>query len=223
MWPDKNLRWLIILAVTIAWAQSWFDLNLKLVNAQLEPVRFGLLSSVKAIIAVSTATAMLYIGMGVTGVLFRSMASLFISPLLVRKHWHGVSICKHDPQLLKDFFVYGVPMTLTFTLIMVMDVSDRFFLGWFMNAKAVGTYAAVYDLSQQSLGTLMGIVHLAAFPLAVQALEKEGVEGAHNQLEKNALILLAVLIPATVGFVMLAGNINTVVLGSAFREDSEII
>ncbi|OGO65803.1 MAG: hypothetical protein A2029_12985 [Chloroflexi bacterium RBG_19FT_COMBO_47_9] len=223
LWPDKNLRWLIIFAVTISWAQAWFDLNLKLVNARLEPIRYGLLSSIKASIAVSLGTSLLYLGLGVPGILLGLMVGLLVSPLLVRKHWLGLSVQNYDTRLLKDFIVYGAPLTLAFLLTLVLDVSDRFFLGWFMNAKVVGAYAAAYDLAQLFLGMLMGIVHLAAFPLAVRALEEEGYEGACNQLRQNALLLLSISLPATVGLVLLAGNVVTVVLGVTFRKEAAII
>ena len=218
LWPDETLRWLIILAVIISWAQAWFDLNLKIVNARLAPIRYGLPSSVKALIAVSAGTALFFLGLGVIGILLGLMISLLISPLLVWKHWHGFSAKKHDARLLKDFIGYGAPLTLTVMLTLVLDVSDRFFLGLFINAKAVGAYAAAYDLAQQSLGMLMGIVHLAAFPLVVRVLEEKGDEEARNQLRQNAFLLMAISLPATIGFVLLAGNIAAVVLGAAFRE-----
>src|SRR4030065_128116 len=148
LWPDKNLRWPIIFAVTISWAQAWFDLNLKLVNARLEPIRYGLLSSIKASIAVSLGTSLLYLGLGVPGIPLGLMGGLLVSPLLVRKHWLGLSVQNYDTRLLKDFIVYGAPLTLAFLLTLVLDVSARFFLGWFMNAKVVGAYAAAYDLAR---------------------------------------------------------------------------
>ena len=224
LWPDKTMRWLIILAVGIVWAQAWYDLNLKIVNARLAPVRYGLITSIKALLAVGVGAAFFYLGGGVAGILLGLMAALWLSTLFGWRHWHGLSMRGFNPRLLRTFIGYGAPLTLTFMLTMVLDSSDRFLLGWYINAKAVGAYAAAYVLTQQSLGMLMGAVHLAAFPLAVHALEEKGAVEARIQLRQNFLMLLLLSVPATVGLVMLANNIAAVVLGHGFRAQAgEII
>ncbi len=223
LWPDKTLRWLIILAVIVGWAQAWFDLNLRIVNVRLAPIRYGLLTSVKALLAVSLGVALFYLGLGVVGILLGLIIGLLIAPLFVWKHWHSLSVRQYDVRLLKAFIGYGAPLTLTFMLTLVVDASDRFFLGWIMGAKAVGGYAAAYDLTQQSLGMLMGTVHLAAFPLAVRALEEKGIEESRNQLRKIAFLLLAISLPATVGLILLADNIAAVMLGVEFLESAGMI
>ncbi|MGH2480940.1 MAG: polysaccharide biosynthesis C-terminal domain-containing protein, partial [Ktedonobacteraceae bacterium] len=159
----------------------------------------------------------------VFGILLGLLIGLLVSTLIAWKHWHDFSLHLSSGRWLQLFVNYGAPLTLTYMLTMVLNASDRFLLGWLMDARAVGHYAAAYDLSQQSLGMLMGVVHLAAFPLAVHALEEKGVAGARVQLRQNALILLAISVPATVGLVMLAANISEVILGAAFQENTEKI
>ena len=220
LWYDKTQRWLIALVVVIAWAQAWFDLNLILFNARLSPIRYGLLSSIKALIAVIIGLILFYIGLGVFGILLGLMISMLISPILVHKQLQGFSIRNINPRLMKEYVGYGAPMIITFLSVLVLDVSDRFFLGWIMNAKAVGAYAAAYELAQKSLGVLMGIVHLAAFPLAVQMLEMKGEEEARTQISRNVLLLIIISLPSTIGFIILSGNIADVVLGAEFREDA---
>ncbi|MGH8539444.1 MAG: oligosaccharide flippase family protein [Stenotrophobium sp.] len=223
LWPDKILRWLIILAVVIGWAQAWSDLNLIIVNAKLEPIRYGAIASSKAVLALGVGVGLFYFGLDVFGILLGLLIGLLVSTLIAGKHWHDFSLHLSSGRWLQLFVNYGAPLTLTYMLTMVLNASDRFLLGWLMDARAVGHYAAAYDLSQQSLGMLMGVVHLAAFPLAVHALEEKGVAGARVQLRQNALILLAISVPATVGLVMLAANISEVILGAAFQENTEKI
>ena len=64
----------------------------------------------------------------------------------------------------------------------------------------------------------MMLVNLSAFPLAVRALVDRGVEGARDQLSRHATLLVALATPATVGLVLLAPNVASVLLGSAFQE-----
>ncbi len=222
-WSDKTLCWLIVLVVTVSWAQAWFDLNLKIINIRLAPIRYGVLNSVKALLAISLGIVLFYRGWGVVGILIGLIMSLLLTSLFVWKHWNEFSLRHFDIKLLKDFISYGAPLTLTFMLTIIVDASDRFFLGWIKNAEAVGSYSAAYDLTQQSLGMLMSVIHLAAFPLVLRALEEKGVAEARSQLKKNALMLLAILVPATVGLVILADNIAVVMLGTEFREDASLI
>ena len=223
LWPDKTLQWFVILAVVLGWAQAWFDLNLRILNVRLAPIRYGLVASAKALLALGLGVAFLYFGLGVVGILLGLIVGSLISTLLVWRHWHCASLHYYRVRLLKEFIAYGAPLTLTFMLILVVDVSDRFFLGWFLNAKAVGAYAAAYDLTQQSLGMLMGVIHLAAFPLALRALEKDGIAEARSQIRENVLLLLVISVPATVGLAMLADNIAVVMLGTEFREGAGYI
>lgn len=217
LWPERALRWFVILTVLIVWAQAWYDLNLKILNARLDPARYGLITSVKALLAVGIGLALFYLGLGVAGVILGLVLGLLLPCLFVLKHWRGLSIRAVDARLLRVFIGYGAPLTVTFALTMVLDSSDRFLLGWYANAETVGIYAAAYVLAQQSLGMLMSTVHLAAFPLAVQALEEKGVSEARIQLRKNLLMLLAIAVPAATGLVMLANNIAAVVLGHSFQ------
>ena len=223
LWPDESLRWFIVLAVAMTWAQAWFDLNLKIINTRLAPIRYGVLNSVKALLAISLGVGLFYRGWDVIGILIGLIMSALLSSLLALKHWNGFSVRHFDMKLLKDFISYGAPLTLTFTLRFVVDASDRFFLGWIINAKAVGNYSAAYDITQQSLGMLMSVVHLAAFPLVLRALEEKGIVEARSQLKKNVLMLLAISLPATVGLVMLADDIAMLMLGTEFREDASLI
>lgn len=220
LWPDSLLRWPIILTVIVSWAQAWFDLNLRIVNIRFAPILYGFLASFKALIAVSLGVILFYLNLGVYGIILGLIISLFIATVFVWKHWYGFTVRHYDVHLLQDLIGYGVPLALTFMLTLVVDASDRFFLGWIMGAKAVGDYAAAYDLTQQSLGMLMGTIYLAAFPLAIRALEEEGVEGSRKQLSKIAFLLLAVSLPATIGMIILADNIAVVMLGVEFLESA---
>lgn len=220
LWPDSSLRWPIILTIIISWAQAWYDLNLRIVNIRLAPILYGFLATFKALIAVSLGTILFYLNLGVYGILLGLIISLFIATVFVWKHWYGFTIRHYDVRLLQNLIGYGAPLALTYILTLVVDASDRFFVGWIVGTKAVGDYAAAYNLTEQSLGMLMGTIYLAAFPLAIRALEEEGVEGSRKQLSKIAFLLLAVSLPATIGMIILADNIAVVMLGVEFLESA---
>lgn len=112
---------------------------------------------------------------------------------------------------------YGLPLTATFALGFVVNSSDRFLLGWLLNTETAGLYSVGYDLAKNSLGIFMMVVNLAAYPLAVRALEQKGTAAAQEQLCQNATMLIAVGLPVTFGFALLSPNIAAAFLGPEFR------
>jgi O-antigen/teichoic acid export membrane protein len=217
---DKALRGFVMLTTVAGWAQAWFDLNLKIINTRLAPVSYGLISSAKALLVLAAGTGLFYCGFGVEGVVVGFIAGLVLSACVAWKQWRGLTIARWNTPLLQRLIAYGAPLALTLMLTLVLDVSDRFLLNWYLGPKSVGSYASAYDLAQQSLGMLMGVVHLAAFPLALRAFEDKGVVAAQGQLRSNVLMLLLISVPATVGLMLLADNIAFVMLGAEFRADA---
>ena len=220
LWPETTLRWAIVLTVFIAWAQAWFELNLRVANVSLAPRRYGLLATAKATLILGAGLFLFYLGFGVIGILLGQVIGTLISTLLVRNDWGAISASQYDAGLFRDMIGYGLPAAVTIMLVLILDVSDRFLLGWLLDAQAAGTYAAAYDLTQQSLGALMGVVHLAGFPLAVRALEEGGLHAAREQLRQTSFILLSVALPATAGIILLTDNIAYTLLGTEFRSEA---
>ena len=217
LWSEQQLQWYFYLAILVAWGQAWFSINLIIANVRLAPVLYGFLTSAKAILAVMVGIALYYVGLGVTGILLGLLIGFLVPTLLVFKNWQYLSLKLYSPKLLHGLIGYGIPLSFTFVLTTILDISDRFFLGWYLDIREVGNYAAAYDLTQNSLGMLMGVIHLAAFPLTQKALEKYGVCEARKQLKNNSLILISIGLPATVGIVMLSENISFVMLGKDFQ------
>lgn len=220
LWPDSTLRWVIVLTVFIAWAQAWFELNLRIANVSLAPRRYGLLATAKTSLTLGGGLFLFYLGFGVIGILFGQVIGTLTATLLVRNDWGAFSSSQYDASLFRDLIGYGLPAAVTIMLVLILDVSDRFLLGWLLDAQAAGKYAAAYDLTQQSLGALMGVIHLAGFPLAVRALEEGGLQAAREQLRQTSFILLSVALPATAGTILLTDNIAYTLLGAEFRSEA---
>jgi len=220
LWPDPVWRGLILLAVPLLWVQAWFELNLELARSRLQPVRYGLMSGVKAVSALVLGALAVLWGLGAYGPLLGLLAGMLLAVLL----WGWLEWKRTVPypsrSLLGELLRYGLPLTATFALGFVVSMSDRFLIAWFLGEGPAGMYAAAYDLGQQTLTLLMMVVNLAAYPLAVRALEQRGPEAARQQLRQNATLLLSVAFPAAVGLSLLAPNVTGVLLGEGFREEA---
>jgi O-antigen/teichoic acid export membrane protein len=223
IWPDPAWRGLILVAVPLLWAQAWIELNLTLSAVKLLPVRYGLMSGVKAVSALALGVLLVLWGFGAYGPLLGLMVGMLIaSALWGREEWRGVSLDVSRP-LLRELIRYGLPLTATFALSFVISSSDRFIIAYFLGEGSAGLYSAAYDLGQQSITLLIVAVNLAGYPLALRALEQKGTVAAQEQLRQNGTLLLSIAIPAAVGMAVLAPNVSAVMLGAGFREDAILL
>lgn len=217
-WPDPTLRSIVALGVILLLAQAWHELNLELLRSQLEPLRYGVISLVKALISLGLGWFLAIHGTGAWGLLIGLIIGLTISTVdPIRREWAKINPRWYDRKALRLIKGYGIPLTATFALNFVIGSSDRIILGLLKGSEAAGLYAVGYDVAQQSLGVLMMVVNLAAYPLAVQKLERDGDKAAKAQLSQNLTFLSAVVVPATVGMIILSKDIAFVFMGEHFR------
>lgn len=223
LWPDPIWRGLVLFSIPLLWAEAWFELNSELVRSKLQPLRYGIMSGVRAATALGFGVLLVLSGLGAYG----PLAGLLLGDLLAgvglaRGDWKGINPLVSSPLLL-ELLRYGLPLTATFALGFVVSTSDRFLIAWILGEKPAGVYAAGYDLSQQALTMLMSTVVLASYPVAVRALEHGGMLVAQAHLRRNATLLLAVGVPATVGLAVLAPSIAGVFLAPEFRKEVAVI
>lgn len=202
----------------ITCAQGWYDLCLKINNAGLKPVRFGVMSVSKSVLALALGWAMLTNGFGIEAVLITLALSMLLSslshlPLLSKIRFNMFSFV-----LLRKLIVYGGPLTLTFMMVFLIDVTGRFVLEHYHGAAEVGVFSVAYEFTQYSVGTLLAIVHLAGFPLIVKALANQGESAARLQLQKSFVLVLGISAPSAVGIALLSEEIAHLFFGSAFQQ-----
>jgi len=221
---DSQIRQLIMIGIPLLWAMAWMETVLTLSRIQLRPMRYGLLSVAKS------ASALL---LGAVGVLVFELGELgpllglLVAALLFGAAGLRDSTWQVRPRLNRQWLArtlrYGWPLTATFALVFVISASDRFLIAALLTTADAGVYAPAYDLANQTLTSLMVVVNLAAYPLALKALEAEGVIAARDQLRNNATLLLAVGLPACIGLILLSPNISAVLLGEEFREAASVL
>ncbi|HET6520796.1 MAG TPA: oligosaccharide flippase family protein [Geminicoccaceae bacterium] len=216
--PDPSWLGLVALSLALLFAQAWFELNLELARVQFSPVRYSLMAACRAVAGLAVGVLLIEAGFGAVGALLGVLIALAISPLsFTGSSWRGVHPRLVDPRLLKQLLAYGLPLTASLTLNFVVSASDRFLIAWLLGSEETGVYAAGYDMIWHTLTMLMMLVHLAGYPLAVRALEQQGVEACQRQLRQNFLLLVAIGVPAAAGIAVCAATIAGVILGEAFR------
>jgi len=215
----------LLLVLLLSSCQSWYQLNLSLLRAELNPLGYGKMAFIRAITGLLFATLLITLDYGAFGLVVGLVIGLLLSvaPMVFTRWGVRVKPKKVNGTLLKQFASYGLPLTITLLLGIIIQHSDRLIIHAMIGVEATGQYAIAYDLTEQSIFTLMLIINLAAFPIAVRALEKRGEQAAKAQVRKNTRLLLGVGIPATIGFILLKDVIATVFLGTAFQETAILL
>lgn len=214
------LATLAALSLLLGWSLAWFDLNQRLANVSFAPTLYGVMGAVKATLGLAVGIVLFYAGCGIAGIVAGLAAGLLVAGLMGVRYWRDARFGRRDRAVFAQLVRYGAPTSLTYILIYVIDASDRYFIGVMLGVDAVGAYAPGYDLAQQSIGMLMSVVYLAAYPLALKALASGGVAAASAQVRINGLLLMLVALPATAGLALLSDNVSAVLFGARFQRDT---
>ena len=195
------------------------NLNLQFANARGEPLRYGLLTASRAVFTLAAAIALIYAGFGSSGAVAGvAIGGLFSAILFgIRNNKHKAA---PDPELRRKLVAYGVPLSLTYVFVLVLDASDRFMIGLWHGTSAVASYAAAFDLAQQTIGAILNVFFLTGYPRVTVAWEAGGANAARIALAplSRGMLLAA---PAIVGvFVGMAPEIAHVMFGSALRDQA---
>lgn len=209
-----------ILAVGLsAVALGLHNLHLQITNARLQPRRYGLITASRSVLALGMAIALIAAGAGATGAIAAVGIACLLSVALFGARWLD-NLPADRRMLRRQFVVFGLPMALASLSTMVLDLSDRFLIGLWQGSAKVAGYAAAYDLTQQSVGVVLNVFFIAAYPRIVAAWEADGVSGARVSLVSLGRVLLLVA-PLAVGFFAgLAPEIAALMFGPGIRADA---
>ncbi len=211
--------WIMALIVSVLLiSEPWHNMNLKLAIAQLDTFRYGKIASIRSLASLAAGGSLAALGFGAAGALTGLAIGSVLSslwPSVVRR-WN-VGSHKLQPALVKEVASYGLPLALTFALTFVVGYSDRYLLALLSDRTSVGHYAAGYDLATLAMAVLTTI-NMAAYPLVVRILEKEGDTAAQRQLEKNLQLFLLAAVPILILVTIYARGLIDIVIGAQFRE-----
>lgn len=209
------------------WMLAWHELILAGLRAKLMPVKFGLLSTVRAVVSLGVGAGLAGAGFGARGILIGLASGYFTANVLYltfpRSQRMRFAFTPIDLHLVRAFLKYGLPLTVSFSFSFIVSSADRLMLAIMQGSEEVGLYSAAYDLAKNSLDLIMAAVNAAAFTLAVQALDSGEDGRLQEQMRRQAALLLALSVPAAIGLALIAPTISTVLLGAAFRNAAQLL
>ncbi len=139
---------------------------------------------------------------------------LFVLPgelkLFKGGHW--------QPARAKGYAAYGVPISLSLILSLVIASTDRFVLGAFMGEASVGVYHAGYSLANRTLDVVFVWLGMAGGPALVAALERGGKAALVQTAKDQSNFMVLLTLPATVGLALVALPLSELLIGPALAQ-----
>ncbi|BFI98586.1 MAG: oligosaccharide flippase family protein [Priestia megaterium] len=126
-------------------------------------------------------------------------------------------------QILRMFFIYGMPMVGWFLCSILLNFSDRYIISFYRDASEVGIYSASYSLISGAVSVVTTPILFAAHPFMMKAWEQKDDlrTGKWIEIIMQLFILLGVLL---VGLVALfSKEIAHLFLGEEFRDGATIM
>ena len=135
------------------------------------------------------------------GILVASAVVLFIDlPFMIRKMTGGA----WEQAKTKTYFQYGMPISVSLILTYALSSGDMYIITGLIGEAAAGEYSASYNFANRSLDILFIWIGMAVTPIAVTALEKEGLEKSREIMRDYGAALLWIAMPAATGIALVA-------------------
>jgi O-antigen/teichoic acid export membrane protein len=128
-----------------------------------------------------------------------------------------------DKQLFGDVRRYAAPALIGGIIGWAAGNVIRVLVQYMDGAVALGLISVGWGLGQRIAGVLAMLLTAAAYPLAVKHLEAGDRKGALEQVSFNGLLLFGVLLPTSIGALLLSEPIVTLLIAEKFRATTIVI
>ena len=211
----------IILALILILVQGMFNISLEYVRSLLSPGMYGSISVLKALMSLGCGALLIYGGYGAIGAILGAIIGFFSANMI---SYIKLNLFKQEGGSNKNYlikmFQYGIPLSIGFALSVIISTTDRFMIAILIGESDAGLYAASHGLVQQSIGVLMAMVNLAAYPLILKAYEESDYKQTTKTISELLVLLLLVGSPVLVVFLLFPEFLSNLLLGERFLMDS---
>ena len=150
------------------------------------------------------------LGVGLTS----ALCMIFVLPRELKQMAGG----RFEKSLAKTYAAYGLPVSMSLILALVLASTDRLLLGAFLDEATVGLYHAGYSLGSRTLDVVFIWLGMAGAPALISALERGGQPALTEAAREQAGFMVLLTLPAAVGLAMVARPLADLMVGEALRE-----
>ncbi|MCO4053587.1 MAG: lipopolysaccharide biosynthesis protein [Bosea sp.] len=115
------------------------------------------------------------------------------------------------------FATYAFPLVAGNVLLSTIPLLNRAYMASAHGLAEAGYLALAADIGFKVLATIGATVEIMLLPLAVKALERDGLDAAHDRIARNMVIVLAVMLPVAGGFLAVLPAFEALIVPQAFH------
>ena len=205
---DIKMKMLLAVALTSTCMQLFFNLGMEAHKAAHRIKRYSASYSTHQLMSFTIGIILILVTpLREIGPFFGILAAtifvlIFDLPFMLKKMKGG----EVAPTKAKAYFSYGMPISISLILTYALSSGDMYLITFLMEngESAAGEYSASYNLANRSLDILFIWIGMAVTPIAVTALEKEGLEKSTSVLKDYGSALLWIAMPAATGIALIA-------------------
>lgn len=206
---------------------SIFELLIVYFRINLKPSIVANVNIVKSLIVIIISSLLIYFGMGAIGLLLGTMIGTLVGVILyvknVDKNISKKFSLTSNWETQKRFLKYGLPITFSFGLSVVMQNIDKIMISTMLGLEANGNYAVSFDLLHNLIYMLMTSLSLASFPLVLKVIKNDGEKAGKKQFKDYTKILLFISIPACFGLATILDEFTNIVIGNEYTISKKLM
>lgn len=146
-----------------------------------------------------------------------TLAQLFSLAIALVRLEFGRNPLLYAREAIEKGLHYGLPLLIGGVFIWLANNGLRFVVELRESAAAVGLVTVGWGLGLRVAAFAAMLVTAAAFPVAMKRAREEGMDAGQAQLERNGVLLLAILAPASAGLVAIGTPFISLVVAEEFR------
>ncbi|MBN2518204.1 MAG: oligosaccharide flippase family protein [Candidatus Altiarchaeota archaeon] len=154
--------------------------------------------------SIGLAVVFLLMGYGLLHVIYAFIITkiilIIISLILILK---DIGLARPNLMIVGPYLKFGLPLVLGSLSISILNVGDRYVIGFMMSSVAVGIYSVAYNLANVLLFFLHAIDTALLAPLS-KAYDESKMHQVKNYLSYSMKYFLMFSIPATIGLAILS-------------------
>ena len=219
---DFNGLFIVIMLITTL-LLGIYSFALQVKNSSGSTLGYLQLSWIKAGVSIFIGLALVLYDWGSKGAMIGFLIGiLFTLFTILPIKLPQFSIVNIDFRYFRFMLIYGLPLSLNYIIIAIVDVADRLIIANILGVSKVASYAAAYDLTQQTVGPILNILYLTAFPLIIKNIKS-------NMIYQNYLLkdlgskILIIGMPFSFGIAVLSDDIANIIFDINYRSEASII
>ena len=207
----KPYVWLVVLYVLFADLQAVCAQYLRAIDRTSLFAGQGILNT--ALTVVCNVLFLFVFEMGVEGYILSVIIGNLLTTVFIvfrARLWQVFSIANIDRRLMKEVFLFSLPMIPTTLCWLITDLSDRAMVTYFCGESANGIYAAAYKIP--TVVNLIAGIFLQAWQFSA-VKEDEDVSNFYSEVWKA---FLSVIMIGSAGLILLSRFLTKLLLNVAF-------